>query len=526
MSSSSQLRWRSWSAAVLDEAARSRRPLFLFLSPAWAEATHRYEDGALADRTVQGVLAERYVPVRVDPDRRPDLDARYNLGGWPTLAVLAPGGDLLAAANLAEPSRLAAYLAALAEEWGARQPVLERHLERYRLPDQLPELLTEPGAGWVAELEEGLLRQYDPEHAGFGGAPKFLPLEPLEALAALPPRELPERLRSLLPATLAALEASPLHDPRGGFRRLAAEADWSDPVGERLLADNARLLAVTARLARPEAGWADELEAAGFRAAKLAGELVGFLRSMEGDHGWAAAFDAVPGPGGRAVLSAQAPVGAASQAARALFEAEAAGLGRAARARAFLEEVDRELPAGPGAALRLPHDLPGVADPEPSPLRGYLGDLAPLGRAFLAAWAAGGRIDCLRRSLELAAGALESLRSGTGALHDLPEEAARALGLRRAAAYPALNAEAALWFLTLADALSPAPAPRRRALPPAGRRALENLPSAAELLEAARAILAWGLPFAPTSGWQGAAWYLPLRLFLRLTAGTGSTPAP
>ena len=32
------------------------------------------------------------MPVRVDNDRRPDVNARYNMGGWPTTAFLAPDG--------------------------------------------------------------------------------------------------------------------------------------------------------------------------------------------------------------------------------------------------------------------------------------------------------------------------------------------------------------------------------------------------------------------------------------------------
>jgi len=35
------------------------------------------------------------VAVRVDNDRRPDINERYNMGGWPTTAFLTPDGDVL-----------------------------------------------------------------------------------------------------------------------------------------------------------------------------------------------------------------------------------------------------------------------------------------------------------------------------------------------------------------------------------------------------------------------------------------------
>ena len=39
-------------------------------------------------------INQRFVPVRVDNDERPDINARYNMGGWPTTAFLTPDGTL------------------------------------------------------------------------------------------------------------------------------------------------------------------------------------------------------------------------------------------------------------------------------------------------------------------------------------------------------------------------------------------------------------------------------------------------
>lgn len=511
--------WRPWSARTLAEAGRSGRLLFLVVAPAWSQPAARFDRQVLADRAVRQVLAESFLAVRVDPDERPDLDARYNLGGWPSVAVLAPGGDLLAAAGIADPARLADHLRGLAGEWQRRRPLLEGQIRRYRLPERLPELLVEPGPGWVEELEELLLRQYDPRHAGFGGAPKFLPLEPLEALAPFAPDELPAALRPLLPATLAALLRGPLRDPRGGFRRLAAEADWSDPVPERLLGENARLLALLARLLR-SVRWRPALEAAGLSTPELrqaAEGIVSLLRLLARPRGgWASA--AAPSRAGGGAVRALGPVatGSSSRAAHALLLAAEAGVADADGALRFLEGLFARLPAGPAAARALPHG-PG----RNVPLRGYLGDLVPLGRACLAAWEVTDEALWLRRSLELAEGLLATFADESGALVDLPREQAEAAGLRPAG-YPALNAEAALWLLLLVRA-DRAPTGQGRPSPAAGAA---TGPGPARLLEAARDLLAWGLPFAPTSGWTGAHWYHPLRLYLALMAEGASSREP
>ena len=37
-------------------------------------------------------MRDRFVAVRVDADRRPDISERYTLGGWPTTAFLTADG--------------------------------------------------------------------------------------------------------------------------------------------------------------------------------------------------------------------------------------------------------------------------------------------------------------------------------------------------------------------------------------------------------------------------------------------------
>ena len=41
------------------------------------------------------VIAAGFVPIRVDADRRPDINDRYNLDGWPTTALSHPSGEML-----------------------------------------------------------------------------------------------------------------------------------------------------------------------------------------------------------------------------------------------------------------------------------------------------------------------------------------------------------------------------------------------------------------------------------------------
>src|SRR5260221_11849710 len=56
------------------------------------------------------LIKSEYVPVRVDNDVRPDINQRYNMGGWPTTAFLTSSGDILTGATYLPPEQMAAAL--------------------------------------------------------------------------------------------------------------------------------------------------------------------------------------------------------------------------------------------------------------------------------------------------------------------------------------------------------------------------------------------------------------------------------
>src|SRR5918999_4912417 len=63
-----------------------------------------------ADPGVASLVAERFVPVRVDADRRPDISSRYTLGGWPTTAFLDADGEILGGGTFVGADRLPSVL--------------------------------------------------------------------------------------------------------------------------------------------------------------------------------------------------------------------------------------------------------------------------------------------------------------------------------------------------------------------------------------------------------------------------------
>jgi uncharacterized protein YyaL (SSP411 family) len=94
-----------------------------------------------------------------------------------------------------------------------------------------------------------LERQFDNQHGGFGGAPKF-PQAPvlafLQHLQVHAPAEYPAA-GNMLSTTLNNIARSGLYDHlAGGFYRYTVDGDWSIPHFEKMLYDNGQLLSIYA----------------------------------------------------------------------------------------------------------------------------------------------------------------------------------------------------------------------------------------------------------------------------------------
>src|SRR5213080_4646718 len=73
------INWRDWSGAGVAEAADGQKPILLSLVTAWSEECAAMDEATYRRPEVVAVAEDRFVPVRVDADRRPDLNERYNL---------------------------------------------------------------------------------------------------------------------------------------------------------------------------------------------------------------------------------------------------------------------------------------------------------------------------------------------------------------------------------------------------------------------------------------------------------------
>ncbi|HEY7929980.1 MAG TPA: thioredoxin domain-containing protein [Steroidobacteraceae bacterium] len=266
--------WYPWGEEALELARTSAKPILLSIGYAACHWCHVMAHESFEDPAIAARMNALYVNIKVDREERPDLDRLYQLaqhmltgrsGGWPLTMFLMHddqrpffGGTyfpresrfgLPAFSDLLE--QVAAYYA---EHREALRPGAERLVRALGDLNPAPSaqpLTREPLTAFRAQME----RSFDAQFGGFGPAPKF-PHAPalarlLRSWFASAREDVPDlQALYMVGLTLTRMGEGGLFDQLGGgFFRYSVDERWEIPHFEKMLYDNAQLLAVYAEAA-------------------------------------------------------------------------------------------------------------------------------------------------------------------------------------------------------------------------------------------------------------------------------------
>jgi uncharacterized protein YyaL (SSP411 family) len=242
-----EIHWRPWCAETFDDAIRADRPILLNLTAVWCGWCQRMDETTYSDPALIRLINDELVPLRVDADQYPHVQARYIASGWPTNAFLTPTGEVLWAGSYVEPAQFGAVAAGVLSAWRDRRAELQVEIERRRRALEaargrqvLAGLVRREAAD---DVVTALLDGFDPRNGGFGTEPKYPLPDAVELLFMQAERLGDEQSRLLAAQTLDGMLAGELFDRvAGGFFRYALAADWTEPCHEKLLEVNAGLL--------------------------------------------------------------------------------------------------------------------------------------------------------------------------------------------------------------------------------------------------------------------------------------------
>ncbi|MBV9149758.1 MAG: thioredoxin domain-containing protein [Candidatus Eremiobacteraeota bacterium] len=244
-----EIAWRPWNAQAFAEAKGQDKPVLLAISAAWCHWCHVMDETTYSNPDVARLINEHFIPIRVDNDQRPDINARYNMGGWPTTALLTPAGMTLTGGTYVPEGQMLQMLERVEQFYREHRSDIAARIGELQTQPRRPSTSGEPRDSMVARVVEEISVSYDDVYGGFGTQPKFPQTEALELLLLEYRLFRDERLRNIVAKTMDGMSAGGMYDHvEGGFFRYSTTRDWSVPHFEKMSEDHAGLLRVLATL--------------------------------------------------------------------------------------------------------------------------------------------------------------------------------------------------------------------------------------------------------------------------------------
>jgi uncharacterized protein YyaL (SSP411 family) len=253
--------WFAWGEEAFGKARAEQKPVFLSIGYSTCHWCHVMERESFEREETAKFLNEHFVSIKVDREERPDVDKIYmtfvqsttGSGGWPLNVFLTPdlkpffGGTYFPPDHRYGRGSFRSVLEQIVNVWR------ERHSEVAASADEIHtrlEVATSSATASNQLLTVETLRRagalfkeaYDPQHGGFGGAPKFPQPSQPAFLLRYAKRFHDDEAAKMILHTCDAMAAGGIHDQLGGgFARYSVDAEWLVPHFEKMLYDNAQL---------------------------------------------------------------------------------------------------------------------------------------------------------------------------------------------------------------------------------------------------------------------------------------------
>jgi uncharacterized protein YyaL (SSP411 family) len=240
-----KIEWLDWGKDSFDKARSTGKPILLDIKGSWCHWCHVMDNTSYSDPSIISMVNKNFIPIRVDTDRRPDVNRRYNMGGWPTTAFLDSEGKIITGGTYIPPEQLREALRSVLDFYSKNKGKLGSKLRPVPIPKGSGGSLTEK---ITTDIATTIAVNFDIDYGGFGFEQKFPHTDALE-YALLRHRYFGDKeMLTLATKTLEKMAKGGMYDHvEGGFFRYSTTRDWSIPHFEKMAEDNAKLLAVYLR---------------------------------------------------------------------------------------------------------------------------------------------------------------------------------------------------------------------------------------------------------------------------------------
>ena len=255
------IHWHEWGEEAFATAQRENKPVLLDIGAVWCHWCHVMDRESYDNPEIAQIVNERFIAVKVDRDERPDIDSRYQVavssisgqGGWPLTAFLTPDGKPFYGGTYFPPDdhygrpSFKRVLLAISDAYRDKHGDVVEQAKLVEGAISNAESLSGKGGKFsptvIKVIVNSAMKMFDPDHGGFGSAPKFPHPSAIDLLIDQYVRTGDDQLRHVFVTTLESMARGGVYDQlAGGFHRYSVDERWVVPHFEKMSYDNSELL--------------------------------------------------------------------------------------------------------------------------------------------------------------------------------------------------------------------------------------------------------------------------------------------
>ena len=246
--------WFPWGKEAFDKAKRENKPILLSVGYSTCHWCHVMERESYSNKSIAKLLNDNFVAIKVDRERRPDVDETYILAteiitgrsGWPNNVFLTPDLKPFVGGSYFPPKNFKLLLNEIALRWLTDEQLLRQ--EGNRVSSLIDRVMSHRVAS--AEVTVDALdrivtdttKKFDTTYGGLGDRPKFPRENLLLFLLDMGEKHHNEAALKAASKTLDGMIYGGIHDQvGGGFHRYSVDRKWLVPHFEKMLYNQAQI---------------------------------------------------------------------------------------------------------------------------------------------------------------------------------------------------------------------------------------------------------------------------------------------
>jgi len=170
--------WQDWSSESFQKARDEGKLVLVNITSTWCATCRFMEDDTYEDKACIELINKLFIPIKVDSDKRPDINVRYNMGRLPTTLFLSPDGMLIWGQSYVAKEEFVGLLKQMDVRFKSQREKIfkdvnerEGKIREIDLASTVGECKLTPEI--FRSTINGVLSTYDFVFGGFGKAPKF-----------------------------------------------------------------------------------------------------------------------------------------------------------------------------------------------------------------------------------------------------------------------------------------------------------------------------------------------------------------